>query len=91
MNVSYDTFRLSGARTRWGSCSAKRHIRLNWRLIHCDITLIDYVAIHELAHLTEMNHSTRFWAIVRQWYPTPEQARQRLREQSARLFNLFGE
>ncbi len=91
MNVSYDTFRLSSARTRWGSCSAKRHIRLNWRLIHCDITLIDYVVIHELAHLTEMNHSPRFWAIVRQWYPAPEQARQTLREQSSRLFNLFGD
>lgn len=91
MNVRYDTFRLSNARTRWGSCSAKRHIRLNWRLIHCDLTLIDYVAIHELAHLTEMNHGPRFWAIVRQWYPAPEQARQSLREQSARLFNLFSD
>ena len=63
MNVRYDTFRLSNARTRWGSCSAKRHIRLNWRLIHCDLTLIDYVAIHELAHLTEMNHGPRFWPL----------------------------
>lgn len=91
MNLTYDTFRISSARTRWGSCSAKRHIRLNWRLIHCDISLIDYVIIHELAHLCEMNHSPRFWAIVKQWYPDPANARKALRSQSQQLFSLFAD
>lgn len=51
---------LTSARTRWGSCSLKTGIRLNWRLIHCAPHIIDYVIVHELAHLREMNHSVRF-------------------------------
>ena len=55
---------LSSARTRWGSCNAKREVRLNWRLIQAAQPTIDYVVVHELAHLIEMNHSRRFWKIV---------------------------
>ena len=53
---------LSSAGTRWGSCTVDGSIRLNWRLIHFSLPLIDYVVAHELAHLLEMNHSPRFWA-----------------------------
>jgi predicted metal-dependent hydrolase len=56
--------RLSNARTRWGSCHAAGRISLNWRLIQMPLRLIDYVVVHELAHLREMNHSHRFWTIV---------------------------
>lgn len=55
---------LSDARTRWGSCSTLSGIRLNWRLIHFPLETLDYVVVHELAHLREMNHSRRFWAVV---------------------------
>ncbi len=55
---------LSSARTRWGSCNAKREVRLNWRLIQATQSTIDYVVVHELAHLIEMNHSRRFWKLV---------------------------
>ncbi|HVY07291.1 MAG TPA: SprT family zinc-dependent metalloprotease [Burkholderiales bacterium] len=55
---------LSSARTRWGSCNARREVRLNWRLIQCVQPTIDYVVVHELAHLIEMNHSRRFWKLV---------------------------
>ena len=55
---------LSSARTRWGSCTADGVIRLNWRLVHFPIELIDYVIAHEVAHLVEMNHSPRFWKVV---------------------------
>jgi predicted metal-dependent hydrolase len=55
---------LSSARTRWGSCNARREIRLNWRLIQAAQSTIDYVVVHELAHLIEMNHSRRFWKLV---------------------------
>ena len=55
---------LSSARTRWGSCNAKREVRLNWRLIQAAQPTIDYVVVHELAHLIEMNHSRRFWKLV---------------------------
>ena len=55
---------LSGARTRWGSCNAKGDVRLNWRLIQASQPTLDYVVVHELAHLIEMNHSRRFWKLV---------------------------
>lgn len=71
--------RLSSARTRWGSCSAVSGIRLHWRLIHLPPDLIDYVVAHEVAHLVEMNHSPRFWAVVAQLYPDWKTARARLR------------
>lgn len=89
MNISFNSFGLSNARTRWGSCSAKRHIRLNWRLVHCDVSLIDYVVIHELAHCLEMNHSHRFWNIVAMHYPDYKNARKQLHLHSTSVFSLF--
>ncbi len=64
MGVRWQRLTLSSAGTRWGSASADGSIRLNWRLIHLDAALIDYVVVHELAHLHEMNHSPRFWQHV---------------------------
>lgn len=89
MNIQFSSFGLSNARTRWGSCSSKRRIRLNWRLVHCDVSLIDYVVVHELAHCLEMNHSQRFWNIVANHYPDYKNARKQLRLQSSSLFSLF--
>lgn len=70
---------LSSARARWGSCSAKNGIRLNWRLIHLPPASIDYVIAHEAAHLVEMNHGPRFWATVERLYPDWQQARTELK------------
>lgn len=70
---------LSSARTRWGSCSRRSGVRLNWRLIHFPPEVIDYVVVHELAHLHEMNHSPRFWAIVARLYPDYRTAREQLK------------
>lgn len=55
---------LSSARGRWGSCSRRSGIRLNWRLIHFPQALVDYVVVHELAHLREMNHSPSHKAVM---------------------------
>ncbi|WP_238552072.1 M48 family metallopeptidase [Herminiimonas sp. CN] len=85
LGASYHSFALSSARTQWGSCTSQRKIRLNWRLIHFPLTLIDYVVAHELAHLREMNHSPRFWATVASIYPEYAAARQQLREQARAL------
>ena len=74
---------LSAARTRWGSCSLRSGIRLNWRLIHFPREIVDYVVAHELAHLREMNHSPRFWAVVRQLYPDYLAARGELKRLAA--------
>lgn len=57
-------FRLSQAKTRWGSCNSRGLITLNWRLIQLPLHLVDYVVAHELAHLIEMNHSKAFWEAV---------------------------
>jgi predicted metal-dependent hydrolase len=76
---------LSSARTRWGSCSARTGIHLNWRLIHLAPALIDYVIAHEVAHLVEMNHSPRFWAVVEQLFPDWRNTRGELRRCGAAL------
>ena len=80
LGVTMTGLRLSSAQTRWGSASADGMIRLNWRLIHFSPALIDYVVAHELAHLKEMNHSPRFWAVVRSVFPEYELARDRLKQ-----------
>jgi predicted metal-dependent hydrolase len=82
LGVTMKQLRLSSAQTRWGSASADGSIRLHWRLIHFTPAIIDYVVAHELAHLREMNHSPRFWDVVRSVLPDYEQARGRLREES---------
>jgi predicted metal-dependent hydrolase len=64
MNLHPQQIALSSARTRWGSCTSAGVVRLNWRLMQAPASVIDYVVIHELAHLAEMNHSARFWALV---------------------------
>lgn len=76
---------LSSAQTRWGSCSRQGGIRVNWRLIHLPAHLGDYVVAHEVAHLLEMNHSPRFWAMVGSVYPDWKAARGELRQRAASL------
>ena len=72
-------WRLSSARTQWGSCSHDGRIRLNWRLVHFSLPIIDYVIAHELAHLRELNHSARFWKAVAQLLPGFETARDQIK------------
>ena len=69
---------LNAARTRWGSCSRDGSIRLNWRLVQYAPELIDYVIAHELAHLTELNHSPRFWAQLEALMPDYRQWQRQL-------------
>jgi predicted metal-dependent hydrolase len=76
---------LSSARSRWGSCSRQTGIRLNWRLIHLPMALIDYVVAHELAHLAEMNHSPRFWVEVERLCPGWQEARRELKARAASI------
>ncbi|MBS0497294.1 MAG: M48 family metallopeptidase [Proteobacteria bacterium] len=72
-------FRLSQAKTRWGSCNSRGVISLNWRLIQLPLQLVDYVVAHELAHLIEMNHSKVFWEVVGKVFPEYRDARKLLR------------
>ena len=81
-------FALSDARTQWGSCTRDGSVRLNWRLVQAPLTLIDYVAAHELAHLVHMNHSPSFWALVARLCPDMLARRARLQKMSIRLFQI---
>jgi predicted metal-dependent hydrolase len=63
------TVTLSNARSEWGSCNHRGEIRLNWRLAQLPPDLADYVVAHEVAHLVELNHSARFWALVESLLP----------------------
>src|SRR5919108_2679905 len=76
---------LSNARTQWGVCSEGGAIRLSWRLVHVEPRLADYVVAHEVAHLVEMNHSRRFWALLARLYPGFREARERLELTAATL------
>jgi predicted metal-dependent hydrolase len=89
MGVNYNSLSLSSAGTRWGSCTVGGNIRLNWKLIHYPLALLDYVVVHELAHLREMNHSPRFWAEVGKIFPDYDGAKAALKKRSVEMPVLF--
>ncbi|HEY1607647.1 MAG TPA: SprT family zinc-dependent metalloprotease [Paraburkholderia sp.] len=89
LGVTYRSHALSSAATRWGSCSSDGRIRLNWRLIHFPLSIVDYVVAHELAHLREMNHSPRFWKTVESIFPEFREARKTLRQHPPELVPLM--
>lgn len=73
--LNYKSVTITSAETRWGSCSSQKTLNFNWRLIMAPLEVIDYVVTHELAHLTELNHSVDFWETVRKMYPLYRQYR----------------
>ena len=75
LGVRVTRIALSSAATRWGSASEDGSILLNWRLVHFALPVIDYVVVHELAHLRHMDHSPRFWDVVRSVMPEYEHSR----------------
>ena len=87
LGVRYRRLSLSSAQTRWGSASADGSIRLSWRLIHFGLSTIDYVVAHELAHLREMNHSPRFWDVVRSVVPDYQRTREVLKTDVLPVFD----
>jgi len=81
LGVRWQRLSLSSAGTRWGSASADGSIRLNWRLIHFKLSVIDYVVVHELSHLRVMDHSPRFWDTVRAIVPDYAELRGQLKDE----------
>ena len=86
MGLHYSDFKLSSARSRWGSCTSSGAIRLNWRLMQAPLPVLDYVVIHELCHLVELNHSPRFWALVASVCPDWKEKRDWLKREGGRYF-----
>ncbi|MDR1464789.1 MAG: M48 family metallopeptidase [Oscillospiraceae bacterium] len=85
MGVVPVSLKINGAKTRWGSCSAAGNLNFSWRLLMADDAVIDYVVVHELAHLRKMNHSARFWAVVAGVLPDYPARRAQLRALQERL------
>jgi predicted metal-dependent hydrolase len=85
MGTSYKSLSLSSAKTRWGCCTPRGTLRFNWRLVMAPVEVIDYVMVHELAHLKELNHSRRFWEIVSKALPDHSHAKKWLKENGLRL------
>lgn len=80
INIKGAMFKLSSAKTSWGTCNSSGTIRLGWRLVLLDASLIDYVILHELCHLREHNHSKNFWKLVEVYMPDYKARRQKLKE-----------
>lgn len=85
--LKYNKIKISDAQRRWGSCSAKGNLNFSWRLIMAPLRVVDYVVVHELAHLEEKNHSKAFWNKVRIMLPDFEQYKEWLKE-NRHLLNL---
>ncbi|ARC89748.1 M48 family metallopeptidase [Rhodovulum sp. MB263] len=92
LGISYRRLTVREARSRWGSCSSRGDLMFAWRLIMAPPEVLDYVAAHEVAHLVEMNHSSRFWSVVGGLMPGYEAPRAWLRANGAALHRVrFGD
>jgi len=85
LGLNYNRLIIRGQRTRWGSCSHKKNLSFNWKLIMAPEPVIDYVIIHELVHLKEMNHSKKFWGLVTEHCPRWRQHKKWLKEHEVNL------
>ena len=88
LGVATPPLTLSNAQSRWGSCNSRGEVRLNWRLLQAPPHIINYVICHELAHLKQMNHSAKFWAVVEQLFPNYKLAEKELKALSPQLHRM---
>jgi len=85
LRVRYDRIRIADQRARWGSCSSRRTLSFNWRLVLAPFEALDYVVVHELCHLRVPNHSRRFWTLLESVRPDWREQRDWLREYGPEL------
>ncbi len=88
LEIAVPRIRLSDARSRWGSCNGRGELRFNWRLVQAPLRLVDYVVVHELAHIKILNHSPVFWALVESILPDYRVRRRELNEQGHRYLSV---
>jgi predicted metal-dependent hydrolase len=89
LGVAYKRLTIRDGRSRWGSCSSAGGLNFSWRLILTPPAVLDYVVVHELAHLRELNHSPRFWALVAAHCPDYQLQRRWLKEHGAALMAVL--
>jgi predicted metal-dependent hydrolase len=80
MGLKPSQISVRGQRTRWGSCSSDASISLNWILLAAPLEVIDYIVVHELAHIRHLNHSPDFWALVAEFHPQWKASKRWLKE-----------
>lgn len=85
LDVTYGNISIRDQKTRWGSCSSSGNLNFNWRLILAPPKVLDYVVVHELCHRIEMNHSKKFWNLVKQVIPDYKEHRRWLKENGSSL------
>ena len=79
-DFSYNRIYIKNHQHRWGSCSIRRNLNFNYRLIFLAPELADYIIVHELCHLKEMNHSKRFWQLIEKVFPDHWEKRRQLKK-----------
>jgi hypothetical protein len=85
MGISYGRISIREQRSRWGSCSSMGNLNFNWKIVLAPTRIMDYVIVHELAHILEHNHSQNFWQLVEKYLPQYKPYRKWLRENSSQL------
>jgi predicted metal-dependent hydrolase len=86
IGVNYNTIRIKDTKTRWGSCSSKRNLNFNFRILMAPEQVMDYIIVHELCHLKHMNHSKEFWNAVAQYMPDYEKQKEWLKVNGMKLY-----
>ena len=89
MDLNYRRILLKDQSSRWGSCSSQKNLNFNWRLIMAPPEVLDYVVIHELAHLRHMDHSMKFWDLVEKFSPNFRDHKRWLRKHQQLLQNVL--
>jgi predicted metal-dependent hydrolase len=84
-NQTFHQFRVKEQKTRWGSCSKKKNLNFNWKLLMSPQFVVDYVILHEVCHLKYMNHSKDFWSMVERYMPEYKKAERWLKENGSSI------
>jgi predicted metal-dependent hydrolase len=87
--LTFKNVTVKDQKSKWGSCSTRGNLNYNWKLIFGPKSILDYIVVHEVCHLKEMNHSDRFWSLVGLHYPEYKEMRRWLRANGHALQNAF--
>ena len=88
-HFTYRKIAIKEMKTKWGSCSSLKNLSFNWRIVFAPIEVVEYLVVHELCHLKEMNHSKKYWKLVEKIYPNYKEQRLWLRKNGVKLYSYL--
>lgn len=91
MQLDYRSVQVSNYKSRWGSCKSDGSLQFNWRILQADTEVIDYLIVHELAHLRYPDHSQDFWRLVTEFYPETPAAKAKIRQNGSRWIGFLNQ